>query len=186
MSGQRHDACLFNHELYVVTWVENAPLFSPRDFGFRPSFNAWRTDCVCGFHCTYGIGSNGLFLLRFVIHAEDGQYPALEGVAARFDEDESAYVFAPLRKQLDYSGKLRIAKGLIHDLYVHGGYQEEIAFENVFEFEFRVGKVVSGRGISKQIARQREETVQRLREEQAQRRERMLKQTVEDQENLAE
>jgi hypothetical protein len=157
MSGQRHDACLFKKELYSSVWVEHGALFQPQDFGLRPHFGfGWRTDCLSGFHCYFGIGRDGLFLLRLIVHTEDGHYPLIDGVSSVFDDHESAHVYAGLRHRLSYSGKMRIAKDFIHEMYVHGGFQEETAFETVLEFNFRNGDLQDARDFSRPIAKRRE------------------------------
>lgn len=57
---------------------------------------------------------------------------------------------------MDYTGRILVGKGFIHDYYIHMGFQRAWAYETLKEFVFENGKLINVVDHSKIAAELRE------------------------------
>ncbi len=60
-----------------------------------------------------------------------------------------------LSVQVPFTGRLRLAKGFIADLYVHMGYQKATAFKTVYDITLENGRVVEVKDRSDEMEKKR-------------------------------
>ena len=119
------------------------------------------TACYRGYYCTYELKDDAIYLRELVAYDPTNQYPLVNGVAAKpivdtvhcFIENrergELKEITRPERRYsdvnlaIDCTGRLRIAKDFIEDLYIHMGFQKASAFERVLDITFFKGKIAS-------------------------------------------
>ena len=126
---------------------------SPEQFGMESEMI--HTACYRGFISTYEITDDGLYLKEFTIKEKDENYLPIDGVLPKKEDYLATY--EKLNHHVDFTGKIRLAKDFIQDLYIHMGYQKASAFETVLDISFENGKVVEINERSKEIEKKREE-----------------------------
>jgi hypothetical protein len=111
------------------------------------------TACYRGFYATYEVKDDGLFLRELTLREKNGKYLPLAGVEA--DVKKSQGTYHDLEILVPFTGKMRLAKGFIEELYVHMGFQKPTAFKYVYDMAFQDGKLVELKDRSKDVERMR-------------------------------
>ena len=57
-----------------------------------------------------------------------------------------------LKVIINYTGRIRIARDLIDDLYVHMGFQKPSSYKTVIDFQLEIGKVIKMLDRSTEVA----------------------------------
>jgi hypothetical protein len=88
------------------------------------------------------------------VRTADGAYPPIDGVEPQIDPYGIAE-YRGLHVPTPFTGKVRLGKDFIQDLYIHMGFQKATAFQTVLDFVFESGQLVSTADISERVARKR-------------------------------
>lgn len=147
MTAQISDTFLFKGEEYELIGVAGGDLISPEQYGMRPMM--MHTACYRGFYATYELTDDGLYLRELTLREENGEYKPIDGVLPDKEEHQASY--HNLNVRTSFSGKLRLAKDFIRELYVHMGFQKPSAFRTVLDVTLKEGKVIELRDRSKEM-----------------------------------
>jgi hypothetical protein len=137
MTAQIPDRFIYRGEEYSMVGKDGGGLLTPMDFGMRPVMI--HTACYRGFYCTYLVTEDGLYLSEMTVRTADDVYPEVEGYQPIVQDYTGVY--RDMRVLTNFSGKLRLAKDFIEELYIHMGFQKPSAFRTVLDFQFSEGKL---------------------------------------------
>ena len=156
MTAQITDTFLFKGKPYQLIGITGGNLFSSQDFGIEAEFI--NTACWRGFYSTYEIIDKGIFLKDMTVLLEprkDGKYKAINNVLPQqISDDEALYKDINLPVS-SFTGKLRIARGFIDELYIHMGFPKPSAFKTVLDLTFESGQLKETKNRSKEMKKKR-------------------------------
>jgi len=135
MTAQITDSFIYNGESYDLIGIKGEKLFTPADFGMQPTM--LHTACYRGFYCAYEITADGIFLKHFTLREANDQYMPIEGKMPELEKYQATY--KDLHVLSPFTGKIRLAKDFIRELYIHMGYQKATAYETVLDLTFEKG-----------------------------------------------
>jgi hypothetical protein len=143
MTAQIPDTFIYDGEEYELVALDGEGLIIPQDYGMEPEM--LHTACYRGFYSTYEITNDGLFLTEMVIGEVEEGHKSIQGIMPKIPSDRfHGYpTYKGLRLLTPFTGRIRLGKDFIKDLYIHMGYQKASAFETLLEFAFEAGKLVS-------------------------------------------
>jgi hypothetical protein len=171
MTAQNTDTFIYKAKEFELIGLKGAELFSPDDFGMVPEM--LDTACYRGFICTYKIVRTKLLLHELVIREANGNYLPINGVQpgkqylnarneALSPESEGnlkaevyTATYRDLKMAVAFTGKLRLARGFIKDLYIHMGFQKPTAFRTVYDLSLKEGKVIEVQDRSAEVEQKR-------------------------------
>jgi len=155
MTSQIPDTFIYDGEKYELVALDGEGLITPQDYGMNPEM--LHTACYRGFYCTYDITNDGLFLTEMVIGEVEEGYKSIQDIMPTLsNKDSRDYpTYKGLRLLTSFTGKIRLGKDFIRELYVHMGYQKPSAYETLLEFDFEAGKLMSMQNISASNAKKR-------------------------------
>lgn len=148
MTSQIPDTFVYKDEKYELVGLSGESLVTPQDYGMQPQM--LHTACYRGFYSTYEITEDGLFLTQMVIGEVEGGHKPIQGIMPKLPPNERhGYpTYQGLKLLTPFTGKIRLAKDFIRELYVHMGYQKGSAYETLLEFSFEAGKLINVQDIS--------------------------------------
>lgn len=111
-----------------------------RHFGLKPEM--MHTACYRRFYATYQLAMDSITLKELRVRDKNGQYPIIEGVEPRMDERGSIAIYRDLEYPIRFTGKIRLARDFIQELYIHMGYQKASAFREVLDITTDEGRIV--------------------------------------------
>ncbi|MHC4661293.1 MAG: hypothetical protein ACYS8W_06350 [Planctomycetota bacterium] len=157
MTAQIPDTFLFRRRKYdLIGMTGDEELFDPRSAGMEPV--SPHTACWRGFYATYRINKKGVFLDRLAVYlGEDGDYRPVNGITHVMDEDAHMAVYRKINLRIPFTGKMRLARDFIEELYVHMGFQKASAYRTVFDLTFEDGRLVAENDRSDEIEKKRGE-----------------------------
>ncbi|MFN6498191.1 MAG: hypothetical protein RMX65_014455 [Nostoc sp. DedQUE01] len=155
MTSQIPDTFLYNGEEYELVALDGEGLITPQDYGMQPQM--LHTACYRGFYSTYEITDEGLFLTQMVIGEVEGGHKPIQDIMPQLPSGkrQSYPTYQGLRLLTPFTGKMRLGKDFIRELYVHMGYQKGSAFETLSEFSFEAGRLLSVQDISAENSQKR-------------------------------
>ncbi len=152
MTGQVSDVIKYKGESYtIVGFSSDLILPSPTTFGME----AYSTNTACwrGFQLAFLV-EDSLILDGVWINTKEPK--EINGQKAEPCPSFFEYFYENLNYLCRTSGKIKIAKDFIQEMYVHMGFQEAIAFKTVFELTFEEGKLTKVSDFSQYYAERRE------------------------------
>jgi hypothetical protein len=155
MTAQINDICIFQGRQFQIVGVNGAGLFDPADYGvlLQPCSTAmWR-----GFRCRYVLLRNRLFLRELEI-CHQGDVPNIFGLGPNQPNNATPgrTFFQDLSWPLRFDGSLLLGADFISELYVHMGFHPAWKYREVFELEFKGGRLVATNDRSAAMAEVRE------------------------------
>ena len=155
MTSQIPDTFIYDGEEYELVALDGEGLITPQDYGMNPEM--LHTACYRGFYSTYEITKDGLFLKAMVIGQVEEKYKSIQGIMPTLPRRDSYDypTYKGLRLLTPFTGRIRLGKDLIKDLYVHMGYQKASSYETLLEFTFEQGKLISVQDRSQENAKNR-------------------------------
>lgn len=153
MTGQIADSFLYEGEVYSLIGYDKGEPFTPLDYDIFPK--APHTACWRGFVLYYKVENNQFILQDMQVNSEEG--PEINGVKPKKSEESFKFHYQDLNLKLKYSGKIKIAKDFIQDMYVHMGFQRASAFQTVVELVFKDGELVTVNDLSEKMKKKRKE-----------------------------
>lgn len=142
MTSQIPDTFLFKGEEFSLVGMTDGDLFIPEELGMLPEMI--HTACYRGYFATYELTENGLFIRSLTINDKSGSYPAIGGIKPKFEKYKSGSklcihsgTYDGLNVSIKFTGKIRLAKDFIKDLYIHMGYQKATSFKTVLDITLK-------------------------------------------------
>ncbi len=151
MTGQIPDSFLYEGEVYSLIGIEEEEPFSPLDYDITPEIAS--TACWRGFVLYYTLDDKYLILQDMQLNTKEAK--KINGVKPKKTKDMFTFHYQDLNLNLDYSGKLLIARDFIDEMYVHMGFQRPITFRKVVELDFNNGVLLSVNDLSEQMENRR-------------------------------
>lgn len=151
MTAQIPDTIIYEGDKYELIGMAGGDLISPEQFGMEPEMIS--TACYRGYYATYELTDEGLYLRELTLHERNQKYVAIDGVIPEEGEHEATY--RGLSIHVPFSGKLRLAKDFIRDLYIHMGFQKPTAFRTVYDVTLEEGSIVALVDRSKEMEEKR-------------------------------
>lgn len=139
MTGQISDTFLFKGEKHSLIGMTRGDLASPEQFGMEPEM--LHTACYRGFYATYELTEDMLYLRKLTLREKNGKYLSIGDVEPTKEDYQATY--HDLNEVIPFTGKIRLAKDFIKELYIHMGYQKPTAFKTVLDIFLKNGRVVN-------------------------------------------
>lgn len=148
MTAQLSDIFIYKGKEYWLIGGEGEGLAKPQDFGMKP---VWiHTACYRGFYSAYEITDDGIFLKEMTLSEKKKNYKLINGVKPIIEDYQATYKDINIR--ISFTGKIRLAKDFIQELYVHQGLQKPSAFKTVIDLKFEDSLIVETNDRSKEVA----------------------------------
>lgn len=149
MTAQIQDSVVFRRKAFEVIGVEGEDPFDPRDLGIEPCMI--HTACYAGFYCTFKISRRRLLLSELTVRDAKQRYPAINGVEPTVEEwidpegrsVPSEATYRGLSHPLDFTGRLRLARGFHDERYIHLGWQPADSYDQVIDASFEQGRLTT-------------------------------------------
>ncbi len=151
MTAQISDTFIFKGDEYSLIGMKGGDLASPEQFGMEPEMI--NTACYRGFYATYELTEESLYLRELTLREKNGNYLPIQGIEPVKEEYEATY--HGLSVVVPFTGKIRLAKDFIEELYIHMGYQKPTAFKTVLDITLKGGRVVEIKDRSKEMEEKR-------------------------------
>ncbi len=151
MTAQISDTFLFKDDEYSLIGMQGGDLVSPDQFGMEPEM--MHTACYRGFYATYELTEEALYLRELTLREKNENYLPIEGSKPEKAEYQATY--RDLSVRVCFTGKIRLAKDFIEELYIHMGYQKPTAFETVLDIALKDGQVTEIKDRSRDIEQKR-------------------------------
>lgn len=151
MTAQISDTFLFKGDGYSLIGMTDGALASPEQFGMEPEM--LHTACYRGFYATYELTEEALYLTELTLRERTGKYQPI-GETQPIKGDYQA-TYRGLNEMITFTGKLRLAKDFIKELYIHMGHQKATAFRSVLDITLKEGKLVEIKDRSQEMERKR-------------------------------
>jgi len=156
MTAQITDTFLFKRKSYQLIGITGGDLFSSQDFGIEA--DCMDTSCWRGFYSTYAITDKGIYLKEMTVllaPRKDGKYKTINNMLPQQISDYEALYKDIKLPVSSFTGKLRIARGFIDELYIHMGFPKPSAFKTVLDLTFEDGKLKEKKNRSREMKKKR-------------------------------
>lgn len=160
MTAQIQDSFIYQAEEYALIGKNGGNLVIPDDFGMEPEM--LHTACYRGFYLEYECTENTIYLQKMFVRDKNGNYPIINEIKPRIQEDEAVYEKLGLR--VPFTGEIRLAKDFMPEFYVHMGFQKSSAFRKVLDLSFENGRLIQVKDRSEEMAAKRGRFKQRYQQ----------------------
>ena len=147
MTAQISDTFYFKRYTYDLIGIAGGDLASPEQFGMEPEMMS--TACYRGFYASYRLTDEALYLTKLTLREKNNNYLPIGEVKPKIDKYEATYT--GLKELVRFTGKIRLAKDFIDDLYIHMGFQKPTAYKTVLDITLKSGRVLDIVDRSKEI-----------------------------------
>ena len=158
MTAQIGDIYKYRNQEYTIVAFSSPIWFDPQNFGLEPNMSS--TACWRGYWCEYVIGDGVLLLQNLYLYNADNKYPPFYGVEVSPQEFENYEyytlndgkirkdirpahfghrVYRDVNMLIPYTGKILLGNGFMNEYYIHMGFQQGWAYENLIELSFEKG-----------------------------------------------
>ncbi len=137
MTAQIGDKFLLKGEVYSLIGISGGDLASPQLYGMEPEM--LHTACYRGFYASYELTDDTLYLREMTVREKNGHYRHIGDVEPNIGDGQATYL--DLNEVVPFTGKIRLAKDFIRELYIHMGYQKASAFKTVMDYTLEKGRV---------------------------------------------
>jgi hypothetical protein len=151
MTAQISDTFIFKGEDYSLIGMTEGELASPQQFGMEPEMI--HTACYRGFYATYELTEEALYLRQLTLRERNGRYLPIGKIQPQIADHQGAY--HDLSEVIPFTGKIRLAKDFIEELYIHMGFQKPTAFKTVLDITLKHGQTIAIKDRSKEIEEKR-------------------------------
>lgn len=153
MTAQISDTFLLWGGEYSLIGMTDGELASPEQFGMVPEM--LHTACYRGFYATYELTDHALYLRELTLRERNGKYLPIGNARPIVDEYLLQGHYRGLNELVPFTGKIRLAKGFIWELYIHMGYQKPTSFQTVFDITLKEGEVMEIKDRSREMEERR-------------------------------
>ena len=140
VTSQITDTFIFMGDEYELIGIAGASLVSPEQFGMVPEMLS--TACYRGFYATYELTDEVLLLRKLTLCEKSDNYLPIDGVEPEKNEEYRA-TYRNLGVIVPFTGKIRLARDFINELYIHMGFQKPTAFRTVLDVTINNGKIIN-------------------------------------------
>jgi len=147
MTSQVNSKVIWNSDSYSLIGLSDGRLIEPEDFDMTAA--PMHTGCYDGYYSTYEIQKEKLSLIKFTISESKGFYKKINGIKPIINKLNATY--EDLSEPVLFTGKMRIAKDFIDELYIHMGFQKASSFKTVFDLTFENGLLKNVKDRSKEM-----------------------------------
>jgi len=140
VTSQITDTFIFMGDEYELIGIAGASLVSPEQFGMVPEMLS--TACYRGFYATYELTDEVLLLRKLTLCEKSDNYLPIDGVEPEKNEEYQA-TYRNLGVIVPFTGKIRLARDFINELYIHRGFQKPTAFRTVLDVTISNGKIIN-------------------------------------------
>ena len=151
MTAQISDTFLFKGDKYSLIGMTEGVLATPAQFGMEPEM--LHTACYRGFYATYELTEEALYLRQLTLRERNGKYLPIG--EKRPEKGDYQATYRGLSEVIPFTGKIRLAKDFIEELYIHMGYQKPSAFKTVLDITLKGGRVVEIKDRSQEMEERR-------------------------------
>lgn len=151
MTAQISDKFIYEGDQYSLIGMKGGDLASPKQFGMESRMI--HTACCRGFYASYALTEESLYLREFALKERNGNYLPIDGIVPENGHHPATY--HGLNLVVPFTGKIRLAKDLIKELYIHMGYQKPTAFKTVLDITLTEGRVVEIKDRSQEMEEKR-------------------------------
>lgn len=151
MTAQVPDKFIYQGTEYALIGIKGGNLFSPEQYGMEPVMI--HTACYRGFYVTYELTQESLYLRELTLREKSGNYLPIDGIMPVKEEYQASYHH--LNVVVPFTGKIRLAKDFIKELYIHMGYPKPTAFKTVLDATLVDGLLVDINDRSKEMKEKR-------------------------------
>lgn len=140
MTAQISDSFFFQGKMYSLIGESGGDLASPQRFGIRPISVC--NSCYRGYYATYELTNEALYLRELSLFSENDYYPPIQGITPVRYGKYDYFTYEGLSLKMNFTGKMRLARGFIQKHYVHMGFQKATAFETVLDITLKGGRIL--------------------------------------------
>lgn len=151
MTAQISDTFLFKSDKYSLIGMSGGNLASPEQFGMQPEM--MHTACYRGYFATYELTEEALYLRELTLREKNRNYQPIQGIQPAQDGYQATY--HGLSVAVPFTGRIRLAKDFIENLYIHMGYQKPTAFKTVLDLTLEDGRVLEIKDRSQEMEQKR-------------------------------
>jgi len=148
MTAQITDKICYSGLDFDLIGIAGSGMPTPQDFGMLPVMI--HTACYRGFYAAFSVLEEGLVLVSFTLREKDGNYGSIQGSSPSIDEYNIGH-YNGLSLPVPFTGKTRIARDFIREMYVHMGFQKPESYRCVFDLDFKAGKLLEAVDISAEL-----------------------------------
>ena len=152
-TAQISDTFIFKGNEYSLIGKTGGDFATPKQFGM--SAVMIHTACYRGYYATYELTDEGLLLRKLTLREKDGNYLPILGISPVINTKEQKATYSNLHVIVQFSGKIRLAKDFIRELYIHMGHQKPTAFKTVLDITLKDGRVVEIKDRSEEMEKKR-------------------------------
>jgi hypothetical protein len=153
MTAQISDTFIFQGREYGLIGESGGDLASPQRFGIKPISVC--NSCYRGYYATYELTNEALYLRELSLFSENDYYPPIQGITPVKYGEYDYYTYEGLSLKMNFTRKMRLARGFIQKYYVHMGYQKATAFETVLDITLKGGRILEIKDRSEEMAQKR-------------------------------
>lgn len=155
MTAQIPDTFIYEKQEYELVGLSGEGLPTAEFFGMKPK--TLHTACWRGYYMTFEIKDNKLFLKDLFLRTRNGKYKSVNGIKPKKHDEFGMTIrkYENIDYQVPFTGKIRLAKDFIDELYIHMGFQKPSAFKTVIDFTLKNGQIIKIEDISKVFEKKR-------------------------------
>jgi len=154
MTQQIRNKLSIGRQEYFILAATNTEQLSFRNFCLKIRPSMLSTANYAGYHCTFAVIGEYLYLKNLTVHTDSRVYPPLNGVIPNIDKYSQA-VYEGVNIALSYTGELLIAADYIRELGQYQIRDESIKYRYVAKTKFFEGKKISFKNISEKLDKER-------------------------------
>jgi hypothetical protein len=151
MTAQISDTFIFEGKEHFLIGIRGGDLIPPEQFGMQPE--KLSTACYRDFFSTYEVADDELYLQELTLREANNNYKPINGILAEKQEYQATY--HNLKFRVPFSGKLRLGRDFVKELYIHMGFQKPTAFKTVYDLTLEDGRVVEIKDRSEEMEKKR-------------------------------
>ena len=159
ITAQIPDTFIYKGESYDLIGLDGEGLITSEHFGMKPKM--LHTACYRGFYSTYVIDKGVLTIEEMTLAEKDNNYVSINGVEPVLKDNLAEY--NNINLLVNFTGRIRLAKDFIEDLYEHMGYQKPTSYEKVLDFVIKNGYVEEVHDRSAEVEEKRREIDKRYK-----------------------
>ena len=148
-TDQISDNFIIKGNNYSLIGITGGGLASPTQFGMTAEMI--HTACYRGYYATYEIMGEYLYLRKFTLREKYGNYLPISGVSPMINKEGYQATYSDLNVFVEFTGRIRLAKDLVGNLYARSGHQSPSAFKTVLDLTLKNGQVVEVKDRSEEM-----------------------------------
>jgi hypothetical protein len=162
MTAQAMDSVFYKGEKYSLVGKTDGELATPARYGMESE--EMDTGCYRGYIAEYEITETQLYLREFRLRERNKRYLPIGSNIPEVLGNGRLGIYSGLFELIPFTGKIRIAKEFIKELYIHMGFQKPTSFRTVLDISLEHGRIVEIENMSVGMKSKRGRFVSRYEE----------------------